>query len=168
MSQLTISKVNRQFRTLRAKCTALATLALAPAKPAVTVTYGRQTSSRKPQEEDDMPPLAILQSLDRFGTRLHLDRAIIENMQLSKRIYEVRDVFSNIVQSSFGDLAGGTEMPSRILSLTGVCARIIGEQVQAEADAAVDDDPDSGGHEDEIRSQTIEELYENAPPQYRQ
>ena len=168
MSELTISKVNRQFRTLRAKCTALTTLATGPTKPTVTVTYGRQKIPRKPQEDEGVPPLAILQSLDRFGTRLHLDRAIIENMQLSKRIYEVRDVFSNIVQSSFGDTASGAGARSRILSLTGVCARIIGEQAQTEADAAVDDDPVSRGHEDEIRSQAIEALYDNAPPQYRQ
>ncbi|PIL34045.1 hypothetical protein GSI_03754 [Ganoderma sinense ZZ0214-1] len=168
MSELTISKVNRQFRTLRAKCTALNSLVLAPPKPTVTVTYGRQTVSRKPQDNGDTPPLAILQSLDRFGARLHLDRAIVENMQLSKRIYEVRDAFSHIVQSAFGGPASSTDAPPRILSLTGICARIVGEHALSEADAAVDDDPNSEGHEDEIRSQTIEELYENVPPQYRQ
>ncbi|KAI1791253.1 hypothetical protein LXA43DRAFT_1141319 [Ganoderma leucocontextum] len=167
MSEVTISKVNRQFRTLRAKCTALNTLVLAPTRPTVTVTYGRQTIPRKPQEDDDTPPLAILQSLDRFGARLHLDRAIIENMQLSKRIYEVRDAFSNIVQCAFGDPAGDTEPLPRILSLTGICARIVGEHAQSEADAAVDEDSGSEGHEDQIRSQAIEELYENVPPQSR-
>ena len=168
MSELTVSKVNRQFRTLRAKCTALNSLVLAPPKPTITVTYGRKAVPRKPQDDDDTPPLAILQSLDRLGARLHLDRAIIENMQLSIRIYEVRDAFSHIVKSAFGDPPADADAPPRILSLTSICARTVGEHAQSEADAAVADDPKSEGHEDEIRSQAIDELYENVLPQYRQ
>ncbi|KAM5543151.1 hypothetical protein V8D89_003025 [Ganoderma adspersum] len=167
MSELTISKVNRQFRTLRAKCTALNSLVLAPSKPTVTVTYGRKTLPRKPQDDDDTPPLAILQSLDRLGARLHLDRAVIENMQLSKRIYEVRDAFCHIVKSAFGNPPADADAPPRILSLTSICSRIVGEHALSEADAAVDDDPNSEGHEDEIRSKAIDELYENVLPQYR-
>ena len=168
MFEPTVSKVNQSFCTLRAKCTALNSLILAPPKPTVTITYGRKTAPRKPRDDDNAPPLALLQSLDRLSARLHLDRAIIENMQLSKRIYEVRDAFSHIVKSAFGDPAPHTDPPPRILSLASICARTVGEHAQSEADAAVADHPKSEGHVDEIRSQAIDELYENVLPQYRQ
>lgn len=82
MAELSSSKINRQLRSLRMKCTSLNALALAPTKPAVSVTYGssHRNVSKHAQDDDGTPPLAILQSLDHFGARLHLDRAIIENV----------------------------------------------------------------------------------------
>ena len=167
MVQLTTTRITRQFRTLRNKCTALNSLVNAPSKPTVTVTYGRSSQARRPPEDDEIPPLAILQSLDKLGARLHLDRAIVQNMQLSKRIYEVRDAFKNIVQSSDGPRDPSQETTWK-LSLTSICARIVGELAQSEADAAVCEDPDSEGRENEIRSRATDELYENVPAQYRQ
>ena len=168
MVELTTTRINRQFRTLRNKCTALNSLVTAPPKPTVTITYGRSSQARRPPEDDEIPPLAILQSLDKLGARLHLDRAIVQNMQLSKRIYEVRDAFKNIVQSSSDGPRDPSEATTWTPSLTSICARIVGRLAQAEADAAVCEDPDSEGREDDIRSCATDELYENVPAQYRQ
>ncbi|KAI0644592.1 hypothetical protein C8Q79DRAFT_913270 [Trametes meyenii] len=169
MAELSTSRINRQFRTLRMKCTSLNVLALTPSKPSVSVTYGnsRQTI-RRPTSEDATPPLAILQSLENFGARLHLDRAIVENMQLSKRIYEVRDAFRNIVQSAFGPAdEGNRDDTRRILPLTAICARLVGEHVQSEIDAAVEDVDESEDNEEDVRAQVMDDLYEDVPVAYR-
>ncbi|KAH9894948.1 hypothetical protein C8Q73DRAFT_730034 [Cubamyces lactineus] len=172
MAELSTSRINRQLRSLRAKCAGLNELqrrAHASSKPAVSVTYGSsRTAARRPQEEDDVPPLAILQCLDNFGMRLHLDRAIIENMQLSKRIYEVRDAFRNIVQ------AGAATPPStedsherRVLPLTAICARLVGEHVQSEVRATAEEVAEEHGREDGLAAQVIDELYEQLPTPHR-
>lgn len=167
MSELTTSRVNRQFRSLRSKCAALRSLNLAPPRPKVAVTYG-SSSRNVSQEQDDTPPLAILQSLDKLGARLHFDRALVENMQLSKRIYEVRDVFKNIVQSTFGPPKSTPEVTCRVLSLSGICARVIGEHVEAEMKASCGDSSDAEGAQDEeVRNHVMDELYEEVPSQYR-
>ncbi|OJT12752.1 hypothetical protein TRAPUB_10700 [Trametes pubescens] len=170
MAELSSSKINRQLRSLRMKCTSLNALALAPAKPAVSVTYGNshRNALKRVQDDDGTPPLAILQSLDNFGTRLHLDRAIIENMQLSKRIYEVRDAFRNIVQSVLGPAPSfDHEERGRVLTLTSICSRLIGEHVQSEIEAAFDDLRDSDVLEDGRGTQAMDDLYDQVPPAYR-
>ncbi len=170
MAELSSSKINRQLRSLRMKCTSLNALALAPAKPAVSVTYGNshRNALKRVQDDDGTPPLAILQSLDNFGTRLHLDRAIIENMQLSKRIYEVRDAFRNIVQSVLGPAPSfDNEERGRVLTLTSICSRLIGEHVQSEIEAAFDDLRDSDVLEDGRGTQAMDDLYDQVPPAYR-
>ncbi len=167
MSELTTSKVNRQFRSLRSKCASLTAISLAPPRPKVAVTYGSSLRNAPKEHQDDTPPLAILQSLDKLGSRLHFDRAIVENMQLSKRIYEVRDAFKNIVQSTSGPPTPDTTVPSRILPLAGICARVVGEHVEVEMKASFEDLSDDEGGQDEIRSQIMDELYEQVPSQYR-
>ena len=169
MSELTTSKINRQFRTLRSKCSALTSLTLAPSRPAVAVTYGSSSRSlaRKSLDGDDAPPLAILQSLDKLGTRLHLDRAIVENMQLSRRIYEVRDAFKNIVQSTFGTPTEAAMVASRVMPLAGICARFVGEHIQSEIAASLDGDSNDENREDDIRSNVMDDLYEQVPSSYR-
>ncbi|KAI0717264.1 hypothetical protein C8T65DRAFT_726300 [Cerioporus squamosus] len=168
MSELTTSKVNRQFRSLRSKCASLTSLSHAPPRPKVAVTYG-SSSRNAPRlgEQDDAPPLAILQSLDKLGARLHFDRALVENMQLSKRIYEVRDAFKNIVQSTFGPPKPVSETPCRILPLAGICARVVGQHVEVEMAASLEHLPNAEGGQDEDRGQIMDELYEQVPSQYR-
>ncbi|KAI8975889.1 hypothetical protein BD414DRAFT_580614 [Trametes punicea] len=173
MNELSTSRINRQLRSLRSKCTSLSSLQarpLAPSKPAVLVTYGTSRSSiKRVQDDAETPPLAILQSLDNFGTRLHLDRAIVENMQLSKRIYEVRDAFRNIVQSTIGTAVDHEDnAPRRVLSLAAICARFIGEHVQAEVEAAtVEESTKGSGREDDLASKVMNDLYDQVPPAHR-
>ncbi|KAI0331200.1 hypothetical protein GY45DRAFT_654609 [Cubamyces sp. BRFM 1775] len=172
MAELSTSRVNRQLRSLRAKCASLNELqrrTLAPSKPNVSVTYGSsRTAARRPQEEDDVPPLAILQCLDNFGMRLHLDRAIVENMQLSKRIYEVRDAFRNIVQACTTSPSNSADNgKGRISSLTAICARLIGEHVQSEVKATAEEMADEHGREDGLAAQVMDELYEQVPTPHR-
>ncbi|KAI0633675.1 hypothetical protein C8Q77DRAFT_1116338 [Trametes polyzona] len=170
MAELSTSRINRQLRSLRMKCARLSTFTPAPTKPSVSVTYGSSSRNapKKPHDDDGTPPLAILQSLDNFGARLHLDRAIVENMQLSKRIYEVRDAFRNIVQSVLGPHSNGNQSEGRrTLPLTSICARLIGEHVQSEVEAALDDLQDSDVTDGDLDTQTMEDLYDQVPPAYR-
>ncbi|KAI0661124.1 hypothetical protein C8Q70DRAFT_911246 [Cubamyces menziesii] len=172
MAELSTSRINRQLRSLRAKCSSLNELQRrthGPSKPAVSVTYGSsRTAARRPHEEDDVPPLAILQCLDNFGMRLHLDRAIVENMQLSKRIYEVRDAFRNIVQASASSFSNNEESDKgQILPLTAICARLIGEHVQSEVKATAEEMADERGREDGLAAQAMDELYEQVPAAHR-
>ncbi|KAI0829889.1 hypothetical protein BC628DRAFT_1359228 [Trametes gibbosa] len=169
MTELCTSKINRQLRSLRMKCCSLNTFHLAPHKPTISVTYGssHRHALSQAQDEDTTPPLAILQSLDRLGARLRLDRAIVENMQLSKRIYEVRDAFRNIVQCAFASAGHADQNFARAPPLTAICARLIGEHVQSEIEAALDDFEQMDGPTDDLRAQAMDDLYEQVPVAHR-
>ncbi|TFY53227.1 hypothetical protein EVJ58_g9567, partial [Rhodofomes roseus] len=172
-THLTTSRINRLFRPLRAKCTALAEF-FSPRsykRPHVSVTYSHHSRppSRTASTDYDAPPLAILQPPESLGSRIHFDRTSLENVQLSRKIYEVRDAFRSVVQAALGsDSTGPRNDALRIRSLAAMCASIIGEQVQAEIAARQDE------AEDEleelyanIAADTQEELYEAVPLHYR-
>ncbi|KAH9929620.1 uncharacterized protein BXZ73DRAFT_90459 [Epithele typhae] len=173
MTELTTSRINRKLRTLRSKCAALNGAQPTSSKPKVSTTYGRsnRTSTRASNEEEESPPLAILQSLDKISARFRYERATVENMQLSKRIYEVRDAFKNIVQlsaSSHTKSQPDPDVSSYLSSLTGICAQLIGEHIQGEVEASIDDLSEvKASQEDELRSQIMDDVYESIPAQHR-
>ena len=172
-AHLTTTRINRLFRPLRAKCSALAefTPPRAQTKPHVSVTYSRNTRniSRTASADHDAPPLAILQPPETLGSRIHLDRTSLDNVQLSRKIYEVRDAFRSLVQAVLGaDTTGRRPDPPNIKSLAAFCAAVVGENIQdeikarqAELEDALED-PSAN-----MATEIQEELYEAVPPHHR-
>ncbi|OBZ68332.1 hypothetical protein A0H81_11771 [Grifola frondosa] len=170
-SHLTASRISRLFRSLRAKCANLATFSPpSQPRPTVSVTYSQvnRPSSRRIYSDDSFPPLAVLPTPERLGSRAHLDRACIENMQLSKRIYEVRDAFRNVLQATSGapHVSEGPQV-AQVPSLAGLCAKIVGEHIQSELDAYEPEEDDDADAEDVWKAEIMDKIYEYVPPHYR-
>ena len=172
-AHLTTTRINRLFRPLRAKCSALAdfTPPRSQTKPHVSITYSRNSRavSRTASADHDAPPLAILQPPETLGSRIHLDRTSLDNVQLSRKIYEVRDAFRSLVQAVLGaDTTNARRDAPTIRSLAALCAAVVGENIQneiiarqAELEDALED-PSSN-----IATETQEELYEAVPSHHR-
>ncbi|KAH9945696.1 hypothetical protein B0H21DRAFT_791568 [Amylocystis lapponica] len=171
-THLTTSRINRLFRPLRAKCTNLAAFSAQSSHPkhTVSVTYSNnpRNNSRKTLVDNDTPPLAILQPPESLGSRIHLDKASLENLQLSKKIYEVRDAFRNVVQVALGSPhAGQSSGAPRIMSLAAMCAVVVGENIQNEVLAFQHREDSDGDMDDHEAAEFLEELYEGVPTHYR-
>ncbi|KAI0730208.1 hypothetical protein C8Q72DRAFT_971081, partial [Fomitopsis betulina] len=169
-AHLTTTRINRLFRPLRAKCTALAefTPPRSHTRPHVSVTYSRNARppSRTASADHDAPPLAILQPPETLGSRIHLDRTSLDNVQLSRKIYEVRDAFRSLVHAVLG---ADTRLDAPTLrSLTALCAAVVGANIQQEivarqAELGDELEEPSANNATEIQ----EELYETVPLHHR-
>ncbi|KZT04690.1 uncharacterized protein LAESUDRAFT_814035 [Laetiporus sulphureus 93-53] len=167
---LTTSRINRLFRPLRAKCTALAEFVSVSTRKraAVSVTYSRTTrfASAHVFVDRDVPPLALLQPPEALRSRIHLDRTSMDNLQLSRKIYDVRDAFKNILQASLGSTAvRGHSGPS---SLAALCAGIVGENLHDDVEAYQEGLLQMGNDTDEHAAmEFLDDLYEAVPGHYR-
>ncbi|KAH9924906.1 uncharacterized protein B0H18DRAFT_877604 [Fomitopsis serialis] len=172
-THLTTSRVNRLFRPLRAKCTTLADFSAPRShkRPLVSVTYSNRSRPlpRTASTDHDAPPLAILQPPESLGSRIHFDRTSLDNVQLSRKIYEVRDAFRSVVQAALGTESTGPRNDAPpIRSLASMCAAMIGENIQAEIVARQDELEDElEDSSTNITTDIQEELYEAVPLHYR-
>ena len=103
----------------------------------VVVTYGSSSrhSSADVSERRDEPPLAVIPPPEKLSVLSKLDRSSRENLELSRRIYDVRDAFRNILQAA---LTTGTSSrrstpqphvetsEGRVRSLAAMCASTVG------------------------------------------
>lgn len=176
---LTVSRISRLFRPLRAKCHKLASYSpdeqLQVSKGTVFVTYGNlsRQSCIVPALEQDVPPLIVIPPPERLSALSKLDRSSRENLELSRRIYDIRDAFRHVLEvvlqpssTSRKSSAPNTYEHPNIRSLAAMCAAIVGEhvedQVHLAAQAREDPAPNDG---EEFR--VVDSLYEAIYPQYR-
>lgn len=102
---------------------------------------------------------------------MHPDEPYMKTLELSRKIYAIRDCFQNLVHVSFGTAAKSYSCGSgdEIASLGAICSMIIGSTIQAEYDSSVT--ANSGEDEDHIKEEELVELaneiYEAIPPHYR-
>lgn len=161
---LTTTKINRLFRSLRAKCSALAAIA-AVQKVSTVVTYSNpcyQVTGRI--AEAATPPLTILPRPENITS---LNKNDVENMQLSKKVYEVCDTFKNILQAAFGERHSiGAPPKSRTLSLATVCASTIGHELECHVQAVQEDEHNITA-DDASAMKIIEDMYESIPMHHR-
>ncbi|GBE81344.1 hypothetical protein SCP_0310710 [Sparassis crispa] len=169
--RLSPSRVKRIFRPLRAKCISLATFSspLSQPRPAVSTTYlsSSRNYARRTNAENEPPPLVVLQPPENLGSRIHFDRASVESLQLSKKIYEVRDAFRNIVQLAFRQTS--TRGPSNVTpirSLAAICASVIGEHIEDEIEAQQDEYPNVDVC-DYVAGEVMEKVYDCVPAHHR-
>ncbi|OSX66738.1 hypothetical protein POSPLADRAFT_1130969 [Postia placenta MAD-698-R-SB12] len=171
-AHLTTSRITRLFRPLRAKCTSLADLAASSSRKthSVSITYSKHYRGlpRTASLETEAPPLAVLQPPENLGLRIHLDKASVENLQLSKKIYEVRDAFRSFVQAVLGTSATNEPAkPTRIMGLAAMCAVMVGENIQGEIEAREHEADATDGRDEDIATEVMDELYNAVPPHYR-
>lgn len=166
-SELSISRVNRILRPLRNKCALLASSTPSSSsrrsRGVNPITYASNSSSTQWQI-DDHPPLYILQTPQHLVSRVHLDRHSLGNLDLSRKIYAVVDAFKNVLQASFGAERDAEEKKC-FLSLTDICAAVVGENVQAEVEWSAEEEDDNAV-EDAERA-IVEDIYEAVPSRFR-
>ena len=104
-----------------------------------------------------------------------LDRSSRENLELSRRIYDVRDAFRNILQAA---LTTGTSSrrstpqphvetsEGRVRSLAAMCASTVGDHLEDQIRISAEE---RGEEElnDEEDQEVLDALYDAVYPQYR-
>lgn len=136
---LTTTTINRLLRPLRNRCIAFAK---SPYPPPPLRTY----SSRDPVHSD-VPPLSILEPPDKLGIRIHFEKHALDVLELSRKVYAVRDSFRDILFKMPHASPAPTDSSSSA-SLVVICSVIVGRNIDCDADEASD-------------------IYEAIPIQYR-
>ncbi|KDQ57710.1 hypothetical protein JAAARDRAFT_207193 [Jaapia argillacea MUCL 33604] len=195
-SELTISRINRFLRPLRAKCTTLSTFTPSIPKPPFQQKLTTYSSRRapfavqinnapKPNLED--PPLCVIPPPRSLGSRVHIDKHGIWNLELSQRIYSVTECFKSLLHTLYdvddddeedGEVKtnpshDGETGDGRTPSLRGLCCVVIGRHMHLESlhdsdesnESDEDEDRDTVPHDEE--NEILNELYESILPQYR-
>lgn len=136
---LTTTTINRLLRPLRNRCVAFAK---SQNPPPPLHTY----STRDPVHVD-VPPLSILHPPDKLGVRIHFEKHALDVLDLSRKIYAVRDSFRDILLKMPNTSPAPTEF-STSASLVSICSAVVGQNIDCDADDA-------------------NEIYEAVPMQYR-
>ncbi|KAK2467805.1 hypothetical protein APHAL10511_000100 [Amanita phalloides] len=130
---LSFSQVDRTLRPLRNKSNALATFL---------------------SKSADVPPLSLIPPPDSDGSRIHFDKHRLSTLELSRRLYSVRDCFRDILAKILGKKIISKH---RVVSLADLCATVVGSRLHEESD-------ETRGSEEE---NPAIELLEAIPLQYR-
>jgi len=138
---LTTTTINRLLRPLRNRCVAFAMSKNPPPPPR---TY---STTRSDPVHVDVPPLSILHPPDKLGTRIHFEKHALDVLDLSRKIYAVRDSFRDILFKMPNISPAPTESPTSA-SLVAICSVVLGQNIDCDADDA-------------------DEIYEAVPMQYR-
>lgn len=170
---LTTTRIIRLLRPLRTKCESLSA---SPSKPGVSVTYA--SSSRRPMESSsDVSTSRHAFSLTALPPpeRMHSLKYDRELLQLSRKIYDIKDAFHNVIQSALGTSfllrrqsqpSHADETESRVLGLAAMCSTIVGEHIEAEVKASQETMNTVSAFEDGDIS-VITELYDAIPAHHR-
>jgi len=196
-THLTISRIHRILRPLKTKCAGLASItASAGGKPTggVRITYGSRgrisrtnSSSLSSSNPDEQPPLAILPPPE----QMHHSKSTSQydstgkQLALSRNVYGIRDAFRNVINIAFGGVSDEPHTKSsassavavdhvassskgRVVSLTGLCAIVVGKELGAGQEGDRDDgeentDDEECGNEEEEATRWVDEIYEEIP-----
>ncbi|TFK44567.1 hypothetical protein BDQ12DRAFT_673222 [Crucibulum laeve] len=159
---LDIGRINRFLRPLRNRCAALASLAATPhpsTSSTCPVTYSTHSSVGS-----NTPPLSILPHPDTLRVRVHFEKTGPEMLELSRKIYAVRDSFKDVVlkvQASSDSLLGSQQSDHRqsATTLSAICATIVGMNIPNESITTIDST--------QVLPDLSDELYEAVPLPYR-
>jgi Txe/YoeB family toxin of Txe-Axe toxin-antitoxin module len=179
---LTTSRISRLLRPLRVRCQKLALYSpeatTQRCKGSVLIMYGnssRQANVDLPGKLDN-PPLAIIPPPEKLSGLLKLHRSARENLELSRRIYDVRDAFRNILQAAVYSTSSSRRRSSvhytlqhregRIRSLAAMCAGTVGEHLEAQVQLLVEEREGTDINDDD-KQELLDSLYEAVRPQYR-
>lgn len=170
-SHLTTSRIARLFRPLRAKC--LAFPAPLPSsqttrKHHAPIKYGssfKGASNSQPTNVSlrafSLTPIPRPERLTQFD--VPSPDALRDLLALSRRIYDVRDAFNNLLQAVYGKWP---EPPRRVPRLGAMCAAIVGRHIDGQTEDVSDEEGEDS--EDEMTEMDVlDELYEAVPAHYR-
>ncbi|KIY65675.1 hypothetical protein CYLTODRAFT_492123 [Cylindrobasidium torrendii FP15055 ss-10] len=141
--KLDVKRVNRILRRLRSACSILSRHQVKPHR--ARATYA---SSARPLTTND-GPLTFLPppNSNSIFAQDHID--------LSRKLYAVRDAFREVVRNANPPQAS-------IPTLAGLCAIVVGTNIECEPDSSEESDQEEEEDED-----MAEVLYENVPPSLR-
>ncbi|TFY77578.1 hypothetical protein EWM64_g6433 [Hericium alpestre] len=162
-SQLTVSRIHRLLRPLRNKCANLASLSTSTSGSAI-ITYASRANSTA--WRDDLPPLETIPRPRVILMRLDLRTKYQAKLALSQKVWDVLDTFENILQAAFGRKVPEGQA-GRMLTLTEMCAAVVGENLQDEIAREEEDCEDRDGGEGEAGLAVVNELYEAVPEDLR-
>ncbi|KAK0437511.1 hypothetical protein EV421DRAFT_1907262 [Armillaria borealis] len=146
--RLSVKRISRLLRSLRVRCQALRLCSAVPTAQVATYPCRRGASCSD-------TPLSLLPPPNSAASRLIFDRNSSAVLELSRKIYVIRDAFRDLVLN--------TRPPDRKSSdttLAALCATVIGENMEHR------DGQDVEGEQD-IEEDTVELLYEAVPASYR-
>lgn len=152
---------NRLLRRLRTCCTTLSRHHAPITRKAPVITYSSAQSSSNAAGPSDFPPLSVLQPPDNWHSVAFID--------LSRKIYAVRDAFKEIVSRSCG-VAHSESEAARVPRLADLCASMVGRSMEAkEVTSEEDNDEDNEEESDEesVDENIVEQLYDAVPEEYR-
>lgn len=125
----------------------------------------------------DSPPLAVLPPPEKLLTLAKLDRSVRESLELSRRIYDVRDAFRNVLQATLSPSSNSRRSSvrnvravpeGRIRSLAVLCAMTVGQHIEDQIAINVEErEEDEDETEDDGELKVVDSLYEAVQPQYR-
>ncbi|KAF8629186.1 hypothetical protein AX17_005771 [Amanita inopinata Kibby_2008] len=147
---LSYSQVDRLLRPLRSKCNALATFSR------------RSTHTSQPATDDasTAPPLLILLPPDTVGLRVRLNKHSVSTLELSRKIYAVRDSFRDVVVKILKRNNSNPSSPltqGRVFGLADFCATIVGSRLLSELNQSQDIE----------EGDTAVEIFDSIPIHYR-
>ncbi|GJE95925.1 hypothetical protein PsYK624_121170 [Phanerochaete sordida] len=178
---LTTSRIARLLRPLRVKCQKLASYspdhAAQKTRGSVVVTYGHASRPHglDTGERRDEPPLAVIPPPEKLSVLSKLDRASREKLELSRRVYDVRDAFRNVLAATFTQGSSsrrGTPQPSvecpgrHVRSLAAMCASAVGQQLENQM-GSTEEEREDGEEDEEDDQEIVDALYDAVYPQYR-
>ena len=146
-------------------------------KGSVVLVYGSlsRQSNADVVERRDEPPLALIPPPEKLSVLSRLDRSSREKLELSRRIYDVRDVFRNILQATIASSTNSrrsTPQPSveapesRVRGLAAMCASTIGDNLEDQMQISVEE-REGVDVNDEEGQEILDTLYDAVYPQYR-
>lgn len=160
--QLSTSRINRLLRPLRNRCTSLMVFSAEKRRLATCVTYSSRSGGSMDAGFGSAPPLSILQPPSSIGTHLHFEKYSAQRLELSRKIYGIRDCFRDIVTKTQEHGRNGKRTygaSNRVISLSSLCAIYVGENISCETGQDNLDDIES--------TDLINELYEIVPTEHR-
>ncbi|KAF9451284.1 hypothetical protein P691DRAFT_380521 [Macrolepiota fuliginosa MF-IS2] len=116
-TEWTTSRIQRLLRPLKCKCLALS--AYMKETSTGMTTYGSRRSSA----------LLPLKTPLNIGIRIHLSGDTIRSLELSKRIYAIRDCYSDLVSKMDRSRVDERTDTPALSSLTSLCSVILGAQI---------------------------------------
>ena len=149
-------RINCLLRPLRNRCTSLASCYTdSGSRSGLFATYSSRTSSVSHTDDSDFPPLSVLQPPMNTGARIHFAKHRIESLEISRKLYAIRDCFQEIVSKTDGKETAGIR---RVMSLAAICSIVVGENMQCEVNMNSDAVEDAN---------IFNDIYEAVPLHYR-
>lgn len=144
---LSVRRITRLLRSLRVRCQALQLCGTVSTAHVATYSCRRATSCSD-------TPLSLLPPPNSAASRLIFDRNSSTVLELSRKIYAIRDAFRDLVLNTRPlELSSDT-------TLAALCATVIGQNMEH------GDEQDGEGEQD-IEEDAAELLYEAVPASYR-
>lgn len=167
--QLSTSRIHRLLRPLRTKCASLAAFADTKTRAISNSSTYSARGNGISERDFDAPPLLILQPPATIGSRVYFDKHNVEGLEMSRKVYAVRDCFKDIVVKTKSQAVMGEKAPT--MGLAAMCSIVIGANLECdirpEEEEDDDNDNDDDDNDNEQDEDFVDDIYNTVPLEYR-